>query len=155
MRLDRSSLSAADPQLPKGMTVMKKYLFSIGIWFLIVPLAILNGILRETLLQPLGAFSLPVSGLLLCACILCIAIQLIPRIPGLQARDTWLIGAIWFCLTNLFDLSMYLMEGQSFWAYLQTFDLSSGNLWVLVVLTSLLAPRIGFRYTVFKSASQT
>ena len=46
---------------------MKKYLVSIGIWFLIMPLAILNGILRETLLQPLGAYSLPVSGLLLCA----------------------------------------------------------------------------------------
>ena len=48
---------------------MNKYIKAVAIWVLIIPLAILNGILRENVLSKMGDFSLPLSGIILCLCI--------------------------------------------------------------------------------------
>ncbi|MEE0265458.1 MAG: hypothetical protein UD936_07515 [Acutalibacteraceae bacterium] len=121
---------------------MKKYLSAIIVWILIIPLAIINGGLRENVLNNLGEIALPLSGIILSICIFGVAFLLIPRIKNCKKRDYFIIGAIWFILTNLFDLSMILSEGGSFTDLLKSYNFLTGNLWVVVVLTTLLAPVI-------------
>ena len=52
---------------------MKKYLQAVAIWMIIIPIAILNGALRESVLIKLGAIALPLSGIILSFCIFLVA----------------------------------------------------------------------------------
>ncbi len=117
-----------------------KYLQAFGVWALIIPIAILNGGFRENVLVKLGSIANPISGIILSACILAIAYALIPRIANCRKKDYILFGIMWFLLTNLFDLSMFLKAGQGFTEYLKTYDIASGNFWALVTLTTLVSP---------------
>ena len=59
---------------------MRKYTRAIVIWMLIIPLAILNGGLRENVLNKLGDIALPLSGVILSICILLVAFIFIPKL---------------------------------------------------------------------------
>ena len=88
---------------------MKRYLQAIGIWILIIPIAILNGGLRENVLVKLGDFtSQALSGIILSVCIYLMAYWLLQKINKCTKKDYYLIGVIWCILTNLFDLTMIL-----------------------------------------------
>lgn len=73
---------------------MRKYLVAIAIWALIFPFAIVNGILRDEVLDGLGDFALPLSGVILSAIILVIALFLIPKIEDCRPRDDVFFGII-------------------------------------------------------------
>ena len=49
---------------------------------------------------------------------------------------------MWFILTNLFDLSSYIKAGDRFAGLLQSYNIFTGNLWLLVVLSALFSPMI-------------
>ena len=117
-----------------------KYIQAIGIWFLIIPLAIVNGGLRESILIKLGNFALPLSGIILSVCIFIVAYLLIPRIKNCELKDYIIFGVIWFILTNLFDLFMYISEGGGIKQLLNSYNFLDGNLWILVVITTLVSP---------------
>lgn len=119
---------------------MKKYIQAVGIWFLIIPIAILNGGLRENVLNKLGTISLPLSGIILSICIFVIAYLLIPKIKNCKSKDYIIFGVIWFLLTNLFDLFMYISEGGGMKDLLNSYNFLNGNLWILVVITAFLSP---------------
>ena len=119
---------------------MRKYAQAILIWILIIPLAILNGGLRENVLNKLGDIALPLSGIILSICILVVAFILLPKIKNCKKCDYLIFGLIWFILTNIFDLSMYLSEGGGFIDLFNSYNFLSGNLWVLVVFTTFVAP---------------
>ena len=119
---------------------MKKYIQAVGIWFLIIPLAILNGGSRENVLNKLGSISLPLSGIILSICIFVIAYLLIPKIKNCKSKDYIIFGVIWFLLTNLFDLFMFINEGGGMKDLLNSYNFLNGNLWILVVITSFLSP---------------
>lgn len=119
---------------------MKKYMQAVFIWALIIPLAILNGGLRETILNKLGKAALPLSGIILSAMIFGVVLLLIPKIKNCRKRDYFIFGGIWFVLTNLFELIMFVKEGGGFADLLKSYYFLTGNLWVLVVLTTLFAP---------------
>lgn len=121
---------------------MKKYIQAIGIWFLIVPLAILNGGLRESILVKLGSIALPLSGIILSICIFVVALLLIPKIKECKSKDYIIFGIIWFVLTNLFDLLMYISEGKGINELLNSYNFLNGNLWILVVITTFVSPII-------------
>ncbi len=121
---------------------MKKYIQAIGIWFLIVPLAILNGGLRENILVKLGSIALPLSGIILSICIFVVALLLIPKIKECKSKDYIIFGIIWFVLTNLFDLLMYISEGKGINELLNSYNFLNGNLWILVVITAFVSPII-------------
>lgn len=120
--------------------VLKKYIQVIGIWLLIIPVAILNGGLREHVLVKLGDIALPLSGIILSAFIFFIAYLFIPRIKNCTSKDYIVFGVIWFILTNLFDLFMYMSEGGGIHDLLNSYNFLDGNLWILVVITTLLSP---------------
>ena len=119
---------------------MMKYIQAIGIWFLIIPLAIINGGLRENVLVKLGDIALPLSGIILSVCIFIVAYLLIPRIKNCELKDYIIFGVIWFILTNLFDLFMYISEENGIKQLLNSYNFLDGNLWILVVITTLVSP---------------
>ena len=124
------------------MIRVKKYGTAVLIWMLQIPIAILNGGLREYVLVNLGVIAQPLSGIILSACIFAAAFFLLPKIRSCSKFDYFLIGILWFILTNIFDLVMYIKDGGGFSDLLQSYDISTGNTWMIVVLTALLSPLI-------------
>lgn len=121
---------------------MKKYVFAFLIWVMIIPIAILNGGFREYVLVKFGGLARPLSGIILSVCIFIVAYLLVPKIKNCVKRDYIFFGVMWFILTNLFDLSAYIKEGEGFAGLLQSYNFFTGNTWLLVVLTALFAPTI-------------
>ena len=118
---------------------------SILIWVLFIPLAILNGALRESFLIPRigeGGAEL-VSALILCSLIFIITLILIPRIGKVEKNEEktyWKIGALWVVLTVVFETVLGLAMGYSFSEVLSAYNIMAGNLWLLVVLFIGIAP---------------
>ena len=121
---------------------MKKYTIAFLIWVMIIPIAILNGGFREYVLVKLGMLALPLSGIILSVCIFAIAYLLVPKIKDCVKRDYILFGVMWFVLTNSFDLSSYIKSRAGFAGLLQSYNIFTGNTWLLVVLSALLSPML-------------
>ena len=112
------------------------------LWLAIMPCAMANGVLREIVTEPLlgSALALPLSGVLLCAMIFAIAYFFIPKIGKGTLATYIIVGMMWFALTNLFDFSATLASGKPFSDFLAMFDITTGNLWSLVVIVYLATP---------------
>ena len=122
---------------------MKKYVIVFLIWVMIIPIAILNGGFREyVLMVHLERLALPFSGIILSVCIFLVAYLFVPKIKGGVKRDYILFGVMWFVLTNLFDLSSYIKSGEGFAGLLQSYNILTGNTWILVVLSALISPML-------------
>ena len=119
-----------------------KFAKAVLIWVLIIPLAILNGALREQITEPLlgSSVALPLSGIILSVLIFIMAYLLIPKIGKSKAAEYVLVGVIWFALTNLFDLVMIMVSGNPVSDFFKMFDVTTGNLWSLVVIACLVSP---------------
>jgi hypothetical protein len=115
---------------------------SILIWLSIIPLAILNGGLRETFLTPrLGeSCAQPISGLILCLLIFIVSFIFIPRIGKGEQKMYWKIGLLWVVLTIVFETGFGLAIGNSFGKLLKAYDITTGNLWLIVVVFIGIAP---------------
>lgn len=129
---------------------MKKYIMAILIWIMIIPIAILNGGFREYILVKLGILARPLSGIILSVCIFAVAYFLVPKIKNCVKRDYIIFGVIWFILTNLFDLVAYIKDGGGFADLLQSYNILTGNTWLIVVLTALFAPIVVMRIKAVK-----
>lgn len=118
---------------------------SLIIWFCFIPVAILNGGLREYVLaKAIGEeWALPVSGIILSVCIFLITWLLLPRmIKAFTSKDGWLIGIGWALLTIVFEFAAGLAGGSTVSELLAAYNPLSGNLWLLVLLATLLSPVI-------------
>ena len=118
---------------------------SLIIWFCFIPVAILNGGLREyVLVKAIGEkWVLPVSGITLSVCIFLITWLLLPRmIKAFTSKDSWLIGIGWALLTIVFEFAAGLAGGSTVSELLAAYNPLSGNLWLLVLATTLLSPII-------------
>jgi len=112
------------------------------IWLLILLLAIANGVLRESVLVPrLGAVrGLAASGLLLTALIIGVTLVALPWLGRCGQRELLLVGAGWLLATLVFEVGFGLLRGQPLAAILAACDMRGGNLWLLVLATTALAP---------------
>ena len=126
------------------MDNVMKILKSILIWLCFIPVAILNGGLREHVLD--GAigekWALPVSGIVLASCIFLITWLLLPRIGRIRMKGCVAIGLLWTFLTLLFELTFCLAGGNSLRELLAAYNPLTGNLWVLVLAATLLSPAV-------------
>ena len=115
---------------------------SLLIWLAIIPLAILNGGFRETVINPLigERHGLIVSSISLCLLIFILCWFCIPRIGTGTAKMYLIIGLWWMLLTVLFETGFGLLTGDSFAELLKAYDITTGNLWLLVVLFVGIAP---------------
>lgn len=112
-------------------------------WFFLVVLAILNGILRMKLLIPLmgEGRAQPLSGVLLSLVILLLAWLALPWLGATRPRQLWQVGGFWLFLTLVFEFVFgRLVAGKSWQELLSAYDITSGNLWLLVLATTAAAP---------------
>jgi hypothetical protein len=119
-----------------------------ALWVILVILAILNGIIRETLLVSIFGprLALPLSGILLAVLIFAVTVVLIPWLGRLTAPYYWLVGMLWACLTVIFEFSFGLyVGGHSLETLLAAYDLTSGNLWLAVLIMTLVSPYLAAR----------
>ena len=123
------------------MNILKSFL----VWLCFIPVAILNGGLREYLLvEAIGKeWALPVSGITLSVCIFLITWLLLPRmIKAFTSKESWLIGIGWALLTIVFEFAAGLAGGNTVAELLAAYNPLTGNLWLLVLATTLLSPII-------------
>lgn len=114
-----------------------------GVWLLIVPLAIVNGLAREKVLAPLlgQQVALPVSGLTLSALIFGMTLLLVPFLGALGPSHLWAVGVLWVGMTVAFEfLFGHYVMGKEWPRLLEAYRLSGGNLWVVVLIVTAVSP---------------
>ncbi|MBK5721999.1 hypothetical protein JGH11_14060 [Dysgonomonas sp. Marseille-P4677] len=121
---------------------MKNILKSLLVWVLIIPLAILNGGFREKILIPsLGKqTALPISGILLCILILLVTVLLLHKLVKGDSKTYWAIGIVWIFFTIGIEFIIGSIMNNSMEEMLSAYDITTGNLWLLVVIFTGLAP---------------
>ena len=112
-------------------------------WLAILVLAILNGALRQALLIPrLGErVGHILSTSVLSTLVVGVAWIFLPWIRPLTARDAWSIGFLWLALTLGFEfLGGHYLFRTPWDTRLADYNVAQGRIWVLVLVTTLLAP---------------
>ena len=125
-----------------------KILKSLLVWVCFIPVAILNGGLREHVLA--GAVgekcALPLSGIILSLCIFLLTLWLLPlAVKGCSRKESWLIGAAWTGMTVVFEFASGLAGGNTAAELLAAYNPLTGNLWLMVLVTTLFSPVIAGR----------
>lgn len=117
---------------------------SILIWLLNIPLAIVNAGLREKILNPFigSTYALPVSGLTLIFAIFIVSFLLIPQLGKGTSETYWLIGLLWVILTIIFETSINYIIGKDFAEIVKAYNITTGNLWLVVVILIGCFPRL-------------
>ena len=114
-----------------------------GIWILLVSVAAFNGAMREKLLVLLlgSQLALPLSGVLLSILIFLITLFLVPSLRLSVSWQYWLVGAMWLLLTVIFEFVFgHYVTGTSWSRLLEAFNVVTGNLLVLVLITTTVSP---------------
>ena len=126
--------------LPHGPQINLR---SLIVWCAFVLLAIVNGGLRETLLSPqLGEHAGHViSTIMLCASIFGFTWLAIGWIRPANSREALLIGAAWVSMTLAFEfLAGHYLLRSPWGKLLADYNLFRGRIWVLVLVSTALAP---------------
>lgn len=119
----------------------------VAVWVLILFLAILNGILRESFLLP--RLSLPVayliSGILLSLFIIAVTLALSRWLMLTSFAHSLSVGVVWLVLTLFFEFGFGRWVQERSWEeLLQAYTFKDGNIWPVVLLMTLLAPLIAY-----------
>ena len=112
-------------------------------WLVLLALAVVNGAVREAWLIPRigGSAGHAVSSLSLSALIFLLSWLTIGWIKPATARETLLIGLVWLALTLAFEfLAGHYVFRKPWNELLADYDVLSGRMWVLVLVTTTLAP---------------
>lgn len=129
----------------------KVYPFAIGVWFVIVVLAILNGIMRESLYNSLfdPLIARAVSSIVLIVLIFVIVYISMTKsgMVFLSQEAIWL-GAFWLALTIIFEfLFGHFIMGNTWSELLQDYNILEGHLWPLVLVTVFISPYAVSKFT--------
>lgn len=112
-------------------------------WCVFVVAAILNGTVRVALLNPrLGERTGHIiSTLMLSALILLLAWTLVPWVRPQSAEAALALGGFWLLLTVAFEFGFGHFVAHKPWSeLLADYNIARGRIWVLVLLTTFLAP---------------
>ena len=121
------------------MQLLKSFI----VWICFIPVAILNGGLREYVLARLVGeeTALPVSGILLSIFIFLVTWLVLPRLAkDCGMKDCLAMGICWALLTVAFESAAGIADGSTVTEILAAYNPSTGNLWVLVLATTMLSP---------------
>ncbi len=121
-----------------------------AVWLILVGAAMVNGALRESLLMPLVGYDAAhaLSTVSLCLFIMLVARVTMGWIDPATPGEAWRTGTVWLGLTVAFEfLAGHYIFGTP-WAVLAAdYDIINGRTWVLVLLTTVLAPQMFRRDT--------
>jgi hypothetical protein len=117
---------------------------AVGIWAAILILAIANGVLRESVLIPTfgSKTALVLSGVLLSVLIIGVAYVSLPWLEVGHSLQLWFVGLGWLVLTLIFEFSFGLWQGKSWPNLLEAYTFKDGNIWLVVLAVTALAPYI-------------
>src|ERR671910_1376820 len=113
------------------------------IWLLLVILAVFNGAIREGLITPrFGEQGGHIgSTAILCAAIILVAWFSISWIGPKNGREALVVGIVWVALTVAFEfLAGHYVFGNSWERLIADYNVLRGRIWLLVLLTNLVAP---------------
>ena len=112
------------------------------VWCCIIPIAILNGGFREYVLDKYfpTEWGLAFSGILLSVLIFLIVRLCLPCIKSVSEKDGCRTGVLWAVLTICFELGFGWTAGVTWTELLEAYNPMTGNLWILVVLSTLFSP---------------
>ena len=112
------------------------------IWFALLVVAVANGGFREALLIPrFGPHTGHiVSTIMLCAGILIVTYLAVAWIHPGSPRDAIAIGLAWLALTLAFEFGFGRARGKAWAELLADYDVLKGRIWVLVLVTTAVAP---------------
>ena len=119
-------------------------------WLGLLLLAVLNGALRGTVLQPrLGEETgRRVATVLLLAALTAYVHRLQRRHPIPDAEHAWVVGMSWVVMTLGFEFGSGRLVGKLAWSeLLADYDVRAGRIWVLVPLWTAVAPEVMRRLT--------
>ena len=117
-------------------------------WVVMVPIAILNGVLRESTygrrLSELRAHQLStVAGIVLLGAFMWAVIRAWPPWSGGQVLE---VGLLWVLLTVAFEFSFGRFVVKRSWTELiRDYDLLKGRMWLLVLVWVAVAPYLFYR----------
>ena len=113
-------------------------------WLAIAAVCFALGAIGDGLLYPgFGAVAVPFKGLAMCAAIFAVAWFCVPRIARTTSAGYWLVGTLWLVLTVAFECAeAILVEGASVDQMVAAYNPLTGNLWLFVVATALVSPRL-------------
>lgn len=113
------------------------------IWFVLLVAAMVNGTLRDQWLHPVLGYSLamPLSGIILAVLVFLVTWLSVPWLGRQTAKRFLLTGILWVGLTLLFEVIFgHYIRAFSWSTLMQVFNLADGNLFTLVLLSSLVSP---------------
>ncbi|MFA6469743.1 MAG: hypothetical protein WCW35_12650 [Bacteroidota bacterium] len=121
-------------------------------WFGMMFLAIVNGIVRDFVYkQYVGDLSAhqisTLTLLLLFAPYIC---WLMRRWKLQSQSQAWIIGMIWFMMTEIFEFGLGIRRGLSTAELLHAYNVLEGQIWILIPLWVLVAPYVFYRYAQFR-----
>ena len=120
-----------------------------AIWLLLLVLAVLNGGVREFLINPwIGQQAGHIaSTIILCTVIFWVAYLAISWIGPRTGNDALLIGLFWFTSTMAFEfLAGHYLFGHPWQTLLADYNVFEGRIWFLVLLANLLSPVLAFKF---------
>jgi len=121
---------------------------SLIVWFALMILAILNGITRNAIIEPrIGEQPAHVaSTIILCVLVLVVAWATNRWIAPGSMRAAFGIGLLWLALTLAFEfLAGHYAFGHTWEKLIADYDLTHGRVWILVLVTTLIAPALAER----------
>lgn len=122
---------------------MKKNIItkSFLIWLGIIPLAFINGGLREFVLIPnFGKIGLPISAFILGAMIFFMSYIFIPKL-GNASKETFVkMGIYWATATVFFEFLLGFLMEKSFLEIISIYNIFTGNLWTFVIMFTAIIP---------------
>jgi hypothetical protein len=113
------------------------------VWLALLVVAVANGLFREAVLLPrLGvAAARAVSNVTLCAFIALLTWVTIDWIAPSTAPEALALGALWVTLTVGFELGFGRLVAHKPWSeLLADYNVLRGRIWLLVLITTGLAP---------------
>lgn len=121
------------------------WLKAVLLWLAIVPLAIVNGALRERFLLPrFGARAArPLSGVSLSLLVFLFTLATIPWLEASSPRAYLAVGGLWLALTIAFEFLFGRLVSKKSWReLLRPYFFRDGDLWVLVLVVVFLSPML-------------
>lgn len=122
------------------------YLFSLLVWASFILLAMFNGSVREYMITPhVGEhYGQAVSIVILSLAILAVSYAYFSLSPIAHTQTELLcIGIIWMVLTIVFEFTFFTaVMGEPVSEIIGSYNILRGRIWVLVPLTTLIAPSL-------------
>jgi hypothetical protein len=117
-------------------------------WFMLLIVAVLNGIVRQTFfLDRLGELHAHQLSTLTGIVLFGIVIWILHRVwPLATPAQAWLVGCVWLVLTLAFELLFFHYVGGKSWELLLRDDnVAEGRLWPLLLIWVMVAPYLMHR----------